>query len=815
MSKLFTLSFSVILTFILLPFLSYAQPEQAIGCMQTKQKIKLEPLTAEEQAMILASNERSDTIDILNYNITLEVINFGQGLLNGNCKVTFSPKMDNIDYLALDLLDLTVDSVYFNGAPVNHVHDGLLLEIFYPNPMNMTDTAEVTVFYNGPPTRDPSWGGFDFDSGYAYNLGIGLTSNPYNFGRSWFPCFDNFVERSTYDYNILSSGGRKAYCVGTFLEQVPISGDTIMRRYRMDQQIPTYLSSVAVSNYSHNDQTHEGFYGDVHFQLVAKTNDLNDMVTTFESLGDAVDAMEFWYGPYAWDRVGYVTTVQGAMEHPGNIAYPEFVSLGGNDFAHRRLMSHELAHCWFGDYVTLSSPADMWFKEGNAEYGAHLYTEYAEGHVQFIDQVKDNFLDEVLKGAHFDDDGFQPLSGIPYEHTYGTHTYRKGAAMIHNLRAYLGDSLFRVGQRSVLESFAYGSVNAAQYRDKLTETTGVDMTSFFDDWIYAPGFAAYEIDSVDIVQNGSEYDATVYIQQKLRAAPHFHTNTPLEITFMDENWNRYTEQVMVSDEFSTVNLTLPFDPVAHYVNEAEKLNIAMMANNMTILGPVNRYLGWADMQVTVSSPPSDSVFLRVEHYWVAPDEIENNPFDATISSTHYWELDGIIPEDLEATGNLRYSGVNPPHLDMDLAGTTEDSIILVYREDAHHPWVEHPDYFILNIIPNDGAGNAVFTGLKKGHYAFANGSLPAVSTTNIFDQRDIKLFPNPTSSELYIEGKLDSYKDLSYRIYDITGKLKMYDNLIDIRQQIDVSLLENGMYIFQIIDKDGKPIGTEQFEIIR
>ncbi len=811
MSKLFTLSLFVVLSYIIAPFYAIAQP---VGCMQTMQKIKLEPLTLAEKAMISASNERSDTIDVLNYNITLEVINFGQGIINGNCEISFSPKMNNIDYLALDLLDLTVDSVHFNGQPVSYDYDGLLLEIFYPSPMDMTDTAEVTVFYNGHPTTDGTWGGFDFNSGYAYNLGIGLTSNPYNFGRSWFPCFDNFVERSTYDFNILSANGRKAYCVGTFLEEVPVSGDTIMRRYRLDQQIPTYLAGVAVSNYSHVDQTHDGFYGDVHFQLVAKTNDVSDMVTTFASLGEAVDALEYWYGPYAWDRVGYVTTVQGAMEHPGNIAYPQSTSLGGDDFAHRRLMSHELAHCWFGDYVTLSSPADMWFKEGNAEYGAHLFTEYFLGRDQFIDQVKDNFLDEVLKKANFDDDGFQPLSGIPYEHTYGTHTYRKGASMIHNLRGYLGDSLFRVGQRAVLNNFAYGSVNAAQYRDQLSQTTGVDLTSFFDDWIYAPGYAGYEIDSVDVEQNGSDFEATVYIQQKLRAAPHFHTNTPIEITFMDENWNRYVEEIMVSGEFTTVQLTLPFQPVAHFLNESEKLNIAMMANNMVIYGPINRYLGYADMQVTVQSTP-DSAFLRVEHYWVAPDEIGDNPFDATISSTHYWEIDGIIPEGMEATGNLKYSGITQPHLDMDLAGTTEDSIILVYREDAHHPWVEHSDYFILNTIPNDGSGNVVFNGLKKGHYAFANGSLPMVSTTNVFDQLQLKLYPNPASDKLFIEGEIESKEDLNYSIFDLSGRLVDFNNLENLRQQIDVSKLENGMYIFQIIMDSGKSIGSAQFEIIK
>lgn len=813
MSRLFTLSICFILSLFIFPFEAFAQP---VGCMQTHQQIKLEPLTAEEQAMILASNERSDTIDILNYNITLEVIDFNQGRLNGNCKVTFTPKMDNINYLALDLLDLTVDSVHFNGAPVNHVHDGLLLEIFYPSPMNTTDTADVTVFYNGQPTRDPSWGGFDFNSGYAYNLGIGLTSNPYNFGRSWFPCFDNFVERSTYDFNILSSAGRKAYCVGTFLEEIPIAGDTIMRRYRLDQTIPTYLASVAVSNYSQHDAVHPGFYGDVDLQLVAKTNDLNNMVTTFDKLGDAVDAIEFWYGPYAWDRVGYVTTVQGAMEHPGNIAYPEATSLGGDDFAHRRLMSHELAHCWFGDVVTLSSPADMWFKEGNAEYGAHLFTEYFLGREAFVDQVKDNFLNEVLKSAHFDDDGFQPLSGIPFEHTYGTHSYRKGASMIHNLRGYLGDSLFRVGQQSVLNTFAYNSVNAAQYRDELTAATGVDMTSFFDDWIYAPGFAGYEIDSLNVVQNGSDYETTVYIQQKLRAAPHFHTNTPIEITFMAANWEKYTEQIMVSGEFSTAQVTLPFEPVAYFLDEAEKLNIAVMAQDLVITEPINKNLGFADIQISVESIV-DSAFLRVEHYWVAPDEIGYNPFDATISSTHYWEIDGIIPEDMEGTGTIKYSGITQPHLDMDLlpAGSSEDSIILVYRQDAFHPWEEHDNYFIFNASPNDLRGDIVFTGLKKGQYAFANGSLPSVSTTNVFEQNQLTLFPNPTTDKLFIDGELDIKQDLNYRISDITGKLIAFDRLDNFQQQIDVSTLNNGIYIFQIMTKDGESIGVEQFEVLK
>ncbi len=801
----------LILSIISFPFIAMSQP---IGCMEAKQKIKLSPPSPEEKAMILASNERSDTIDILNYGITLEVINFSDKIINGNCEVTFSPKMDNISYLALDFLDLDIDSVIWNGAPVSYDFDGILLETFFSTPLNSTDTTSITVYYQGTPTADPSgFGGFDFSGHYAYNLGIGLSSNPYNFGRSWFPCFDNFVERSTYNFNIITSNGRKGYCVGTFMGQTALGGDTIMRQYVLDQAIPTYLAGVAVSDYSEYNEVHMGATGPVDLQLVARTQDLNDMIATFSSLGDAVDALEYWYGPYVWDRVGYVATTVGAMEHPGNIAYPANVATDGDNFGHKRLMAHELAHCWFGDIVTLTTPADMWFKEGNAEYGAHLFTEYISGHNAFINHVKNNFLSEVLKSAHYDDDDYQPLSGIPYEHTYGTHTYRKGASMIHNLRGYLGDSLFRIGQRQVLDTYAYSALTAELYRDELIDATGETdkLTSFFDDWIYAPGFAAYEIDSVFIEPSGSEYEATIHIQQKLRAAPHFHTNTPIDITFMDNNWNEYTTEILVSGEFTTTQVNVPFEPTIWFLNGDGRLNIAKMQNEQVLVAPINRYFGFADFQIQVQQIV-DSIYFRVEHYWVAADEIGINPDDANISDNHYWRVDGIWSDNFEAKGVVTYNGINRPELDADLTALTEDSLILVYRPYPGYPWTEYADYSKLIGIPNDGKGTVAINNLQKGDYAFANGVLDVVNTEDVFKENMVELFPNPTSDYLMLKGTILNKEDLEYRLLDITGKL-VRSNKVD--GSINVSNLSNGSYLIQLIDSNGSALGTQQFEVMR
>ena len=84
------------------------------------------------------------------------------------------------------------------------------------------------------------------------------------------------------------------------------------------------------------------------------------------------------------------------------------------------------------------------------------------------------------------------------------------------MRAYLGDSLFFLGLKSVTSNYKFKNINSAQFRDQLTSSTGINMTNFFNDWVFSPGFSHFDIDSIDIVSNGPNYDITIYIQQKLR-----------------------------------------------------------------------------------------------------------------------------------------------------------------------------------------------------------------------------------------------------------------------------------------------------------
>ena len=797
--------------FALSMFAQPAQDHQHHGCHFAKNQIKMSPLTAAEKVLLNESNERSDTIDILNYAINLDITDFSGQSIDGNCEITFSPNMEEVNYISLDLLSLTVDSVKMNDNVLAYNYDGNFLNINFGQMLGISDTASFTVYYNGQPIVAASnFGGLAFQDGIAYNLGIGLGENPYNYGRGWFPCFDNFVERSTFDLNIISSNGRKAYCIGTFLGEEDLGDGDIIRRYRMSQPLTTYLVGVAVSTYTQIDYTHTGAYGDIPVQLIAKPGDMADMENSFEFLGDAIDALEAWYGPYAWERVGYVLTPRGAMEHSTSIAFPTASGINGPTFGANRLIAHELAHHWWGNVTTLSSPANMWIKEGNAEYGAHLFTEYAMGKEAFITQVKDNHQ-VVLNTAHVNDDGFQQLSGIPYEQTYGTHTYNKGASIIHNMRAYMGDTLFQQGQSAVLQDFAFQAVDAETYRDHLTASTGVDMTSYFEDWLFQPGHADYEIDNTVVTPNGNNFDVTVEIQQKGRAINYLHNNAPLNVTFYDADWNSQTEQFMVSGEFSTIQTTLPFEPVIQILNNQHQLNLAQIENTQVVteMGGMDRK--WTQITTLEATELTDSALVSIAHHWTNADDSDDP--GVRMSDLHYWSVRGIFAGDFAMKATIAYSGSSANSFEFDLLQENDDSLTMMWRPAPNAEWVEYPHQQKLDF---GSSGFFRLDPMLPGDYAYANAAF-VVSTKEIIEETSVVIYPNPATDVVYLEGKIKEAGKLNLTLIDLTGKQILTKNVVVqgeyLKEDIDVKTLPVGIYYLQISNEVGELILTEKVTV--
>jgi aminopeptidase N len=749
-----------------------------------------------------ALNSRSDTIDILNYQINLDMTNIGSQLIKGNCVVTFTPKINGVSILDLDLQELNIDSITSGGNILSYTYNDTLINISLPTILNTLDTSSIIIYYNGSPQTDPSgWGGFYFSSGYAFNLGVGFQDNPHNYGRIWFPCFDNFIEKSTYEFNIITGGGKKAHCNGELISENVITGDTIIRKWVMNEQIPTYLVCVAVANYETVHMTFNGLNGQIPVELVGVAADTTNLKNSFINLNGALVTYEEGYGPYLWNKIGFslVPFSSGAMEHATNIAYPR--SAANGNLTNETLMAHEFSHHWWGNLVTCETAEDMWINEGMAVYSEHLFLEKVYDYSTSLAEIKKNHK-SVIQYTHINEGGYRAISGIPHEYTYGDHVYQKGASVAHNMRAYLGDSLFFTGLKSVTNNYQFATINSSQFRDELTLSTGIDMTNFFNDWVLSPGFSHFDIDSIDIVPNGSNFNITIYTQQKLRGASNYHLNTPLEITFYDNNWNKHKDTIVASGQFTTSNITIPFSPTVSILNEDNRLNQARTDNQLVVKSTFTNAIQDLSLIKYLSvSNVTDSALLQLEHHWVAPDTIKNNLNNYRISTSRYWSVDGIIPPGFSSSMRIDFDGrASSGYLDFDLVPINGDSLILLYRESPKLDWEEYPYYTKTTIAPTIAYGWVTLDSLLLGEYAFANSA----SAIGIKEQinsinNNFKIYPNPSDDFLWIE-EINFIDNSEIEIFDLTGRLVHKESPLKNKTKIITNNWDAGTYIITISD---------------
>jgi hypothetical protein len=771
-----------------------------------------------QRNQIDATIARSDTFDILNYEIDLDVTDYAGQRIKAATTVRFRTLLPDLGTIRFDLVQLVVDSVIGPGGALAFTQDADYLDIALGETLAEGEEYELTVHYQGTPRRDPQWGGFYFESEYIYNLGIGLSTIPPNFGKVWYPCFDSFVERATYTYNVKSAGTYRLHGQGVFLGEVQLAGDTVIRSYTIQQPIPTHLSAVAVADYAVHTYDHPGVNGPLPVTICAKPANIGAIVPRMEDLPATIDACEHWYGPYPFDRVGYVLTTDGALEIPTNIAYPQFMT-GQTNQRNRELLAHELGHQWWGDMVTPYIHNDMWLKEGPAEYTSHLVEEWISGRPGLVKAVKDNLI-FILRQAHVDDDGFQALSPMPDPHIYGTHTYYKGAAVMHNLRGYLGDEVFRQAMRDIQTQFAYTTITAEGFKDHLETVTGQDLDPFFDAWVFAPGYSVFEVREHSAQQSGGQWAVDLTIGQKLYGGTVLHEDVPLDLTFISATGEEHEQVITASGETTALTVQSPFEPAMVVLNRNARLNQARLDHEFRV-GPgqsLSSTLPYVDFRMYVDGI-QDTVFTRIEHLWVAPDPAPLGPDIITISDSHYWTVDGLWPEGTVLRGRLFYQGANNTQLDNALIAGNEAGISVVHRADPTEPWQVYAGQEVTAGALTNGSGFITLYDLKKGQYAFAKSSaIVGIGTDSAPEPFGIALHPVPASENLVVSGITQAPAELVLDVFGTDGRLVQRSTAEAsgrFDHSLDVSALPNGAFLLRVRTTDGQLIGTQRFEVIR
>lgn len=768
-------------------------------------------------------NLRSDTLDLIHTTLNLKITDFTNKVIEGNAVIRIAPKVNGVVSMDLDLLSLTVDSVLFNNQSITYTHNDTILHLHFPSAVNITDTFSITTFYHGIPVTDAAgFGGFYFQSGYAFNLGVGFAADPHVYGRTWYPCFDNFVEKCTYSFNIETLSNHKAFCGGLLNDTTHLPNNNIIWQWELHQPIPSYIASVAINNYATVHDAYVGLSGNVPVQLVALSGDTVGMKASFTNLENCFHAFENAFGPYRWDRVGFVLVPfnSGAMEHACNIAYPRAAAVGGSLAYEGDLMAHELSHHWFGDLVTCTTAEDMWLNEGWASFSGLYFFEAVYNENRYRDEVRANHQ-SVAQFLHWQEGGFQPVAGVPHDLTYSGHVYNKGADVAHTLRAYLGDSIFFAAIKSWMNTRQFGNGSTADFEDFLSTYSGINLQPFFDNWVNNPGFSHFSIDSV---QNNPG-SVRVYVRQKLKGAPNNFSNVPLEISFYNALGDSVNRTVLFSGnqqffDFATPS-NIPFSPVYVALDVKQKISDAVVANAQWLKSTGNKPFGISGILLNVNQV-NDSSLVYVEHHLVAPDALSPANPALLISPDRYWSIGGLFKPGFVANATFTYDGRTANYsgtnfLDNGFITGHEDSLVLLYRSGPGANWMPYP-YQTKNIgNATDRTGSIKADSLKIGEYTFGRKVNPnGISNVSPNPKINLTIHPNPVNETIGFELN-KTHGGVMATITDVQGKWvkdAFFPGLPknDPQQfQLDIQELKNGVYFLRI--NSGTEIWTAKFMV--
>ncbi len=454
---------------------------------------------------------RSRTIDIKHVAIDLR-FDWNKEQAFGSTVVTLSP-FNDLNKFFLDAASMTINSVKLtNGTALKFNYDGKKeddnLEIMLDRTYKRGEDIAVKVDYrtNYVNTADAETAIGSFGRGIRF---IKPTADNPNkprqiwsqgeteFNRYWFPSYDTPNDFRTSE---LRATVEKPYTVisnGKLVETKDNGDNTRTFYWKMDTPYSNYLTSIVVGDYT---EIKNGEYAGIPVFAYGYPSEAKEVAATTKNVPAMIKFFSEKLGvKYAYPKYSQtmVEDFGGGMENISATTQIEEMihderELLDNDS--ESLQSHELAHQWFGDFVTCRDWGQIWLNESFATYFQALWDEELKGKDFFLySNVRTN---QQTTLNTWNQGNRRPIVTKYYANKdamFDSYAYPGGGSVLHMLRKHLGDDLFFKSLNRYLSENAHQPVSTEDLRIAVEETTGQSMDWFFDEWLYKMGHPIFEI----------------------------------------------------------------------------------------------------------------------------------------------------------------------------------------------------------------------------------------------------------------------------------------------------------------------------------
>ncbi len=514
--------------------------------------------------------------------------------IEGAILFKFTVRDSAIAEFRLDMSDsLQVDSILYHGqAALYQGPQSNLLRINFLSPLAPLATDSLQIFYHGPPHHATDQASFTIDTIDGHRVLFTL-SEPYG-AKDWMPCKQGLQDKiDSIDLFLSCADTLRTASNGLLKERTFYANHTVTEHWQTRYPTASYLIAVACApyieykEYSIKNQDSLLIQNFVYpgFDTIApkQTAQLIPVLQKFEDL----------FGPYPFKKEKYghaQFTWRGGMEHQTQT----FVKNFGQG-----LLSHELAHQWFGDLVTCGSWQDIWLNESFATYCAVLADEMVWKPQRAIDWrfLTTDRLRKIEDGSVHCEDTTSIARIFSSD-----FSYNKGAFVLHQLRYQMGDSAFFKAIRSYLSDSVntYSFSRTSSLKKHLKQYCNLNIDHYFAIWQEQAALPDYQI------YFWQDFDNRIFIkvwQQTHNDSIDFY---PLPLSFkIRTDWNHEADSIIhifpqTNGEINSIAfdkkvLLLEGDPNAQLlarfkVEEFNASNHAYNKNDFIIRNPADQVI---------------------------------------------------------------------------------------------------------------------------------------------------------------------------------------------------------------------------------
>lgn len=318
--------------------------------------------------------------------------------------------------------------------------------------------------------------------------------------RHWFPAYDFPDDKATSEQIIRVESEDTVVANGSLVSETDHGDGTKTVHHRMDFPHSTYLVSFVVGRYEKRQRLYKSIPL-TFFLYPGRTGLAEDVFAKTEGMMRIFENLTNVSYPFTkYDQTIVANFTFGGMENiTATTLADRDVSFAESPIGAglvEDLVSHELAHSWFGNLVTCRNWAELWLNEGMATFMEAAYRERAYGRDDYLRKIRQDvgeyLLDDMRRSAKH---GLYNLLARPDDSIFNSVVYKKGGAVVHTLRETVGDEAFWRALTLYLNRHAGKNVETTDFQRVFEETSGRDLGWFFRQWVYGTGHPELRVSS--------------------------------------------------------------------------------------------------------------------------------------------------------------------------------------------------------------------------------------------------------------------------------------------------------------------------------